>query len=72
LAIDKRLAAASAASAEAQRNVWSTLWRLANLEGSGVNWAQVAARLQAMKDAGTLFPADERFLLEARKKAGLG
>ncbi len=39
------------------------------MEGSGVSWALVLARMQAMKDRGVLFPADEQFLEQARANA---
>jgi phage tail protein X len=69
LAVAERLAAANPGSAEAQRDLWVSLWKLASLEGTGMAWKDVLARMEAMKAAGTLFPADEPFLEQARQKA---
>jgi hypothetical protein len=69
LAVAERLAAANPASAEAQRDVWVSLWRLASLEGAGVAWKDVLARMDAMQAAGALFPADGPFLEQARQLA---
>jgi hypothetical protein len=67
--VRERLAAANPASAEAQRDVWVTLWRLAKMEGSGVTWDRVHARMEEMKARGTLLPTDEEFLEQARHLA---
>lgn len=69
LALRERLAAANPGSAEAQRDVWLSLWRLASLEGAGVAWKDVLARIEAMQAAGTLIPADQPFLEQARRLA---
>jgi hypothetical protein len=69
LAVAERLAAANPSSAEAQRDVWVSLWRLASLEGTGVAWKDVLARMEAMQAAGTLFPADQPFMEQARRLA---
>jgi tetratricopeptide (TPR) repeat protein len=63
LALSERLAAEDPGSAQARRDVSVSLERLGD-----VRWSDVAARLQAMKDEGTLFPADERFLELARQR----
>jgi hypothetical protein len=68
-AIVEDLAAADLESAEAQRHVWASLWRLASLEGAGVAWKDVLARMEAMQAAGALFPADGPFLEQARQLA---
>jgi len=69
LGVSEKLAAQNPGSAEAQRDVWVSMWRMAKMEGSGVSWALVLARMQAMKDRGVLFPADEQFLEQARANA---
>jgi tetratricopeptide (TPR) repeat protein len=69
LAVLERLAAANPGSAEAQRDVVASLWRLASLEAAGVAWKDVLAGMEAMRAAGTLFPADEPFLEQARRNA---
>jgi tetratricopeptide (TPR) repeat protein len=69
LEVMERLAAANPGSAEAQRDVWVSLWRLANMEGSGVTWDRVLARMEEMKARGTLLPTDEGFLEQARQLA---
>ena len=48
---------------------FSKLWRLASLEGAGVAWKDVLARIEAMQAAGTLIPADQPFLEQARRLA---
>ncbi|MBL8658666.1 MAG: tetratricopeptide repeat protein [Rhodospirillales bacterium] len=70
LALRERLAADNPGSAEARRDVLASLWGLAEIERSGVTWAAVAERLEAMQADGTLFPADERFLAIARERSG--
>jgi hypothetical protein len=37
--------------------------------GSGVSWAEVLARMEAMKARGVLLPTDEPFLEQARALA---
>lgn len=69
LAIAERLAAADPASAQAARDLCASLWKLTGLPGSGVSWAQVAERLEAMHARGVLAPADRRFLDQARARA---
>jgi tetratricopeptide (TPR) repeat protein len=52
-----------------QRDVWVSMWRLAQIEGGGVSWAEVLARMEAMKARGVLLPTDEPFLEQARAQA---
>ena len=63
------LAAANPESAEAQRDVWVSMWRMARYFEDDVSWRDVADAMQAMKDTGTLFPADEKFLDQAKANA---
>jgi hypothetical protein len=58
-------------SAEAQRDVWVSMWRLAQLQGGGVTWAQVLAKLEEMKERGTLSPGDKPLRQQARAGEGL-
>ena len=69
LEIARNLAEANPGSAEAQRDVWVSMWRVARYFDEDVSWQDVADAMQAMKDAGTLFPADEEFLEQAKAKA---
>ena len=45
------------------------MWRMADQGLGGVSWADVAAELEKMSEAGTLAPVDEPFLEQARAKA---
>ena len=69
LAIREKLAAQDPSNAEWQRDVWVSMWRFAQMEGSGVSWAEVLARMEAMKARGVLLPTDEPFLEQARTLA---
>jgi tetratricopeptide (TPR) repeat protein len=66
LAIAQKLAAQDSSNAEWQRDVWVSMSRLAQVAGSGVSWAQVVEKMEAMKARGVLLPTDERFLEKAR------
>jgi hypothetical protein len=46
-----------------------SLWKLANIPGSGVTWRQVAEALEAMQARGILNPSDRRSLEQARERA---
>jgi hypothetical protein len=52
-----------------KRDVWVSMWRLAQLQGGGVTWAQVLAKLEEMKERGTLSPGDEPLRQQARELA---
>uniref|UniRef100_UPI0035B1A7F2 hypothetical protein n=1 Tax=Zoogloea sp. TaxID=49181 RepID=UPI0035B1A7F2 len=67
--IRSRLAAANPGSAEAQRDVAASLWRLAHLPGGGVRWREVADVLNTMEARGLLAPTDAGFAAEARRRA---
>ena len=69
LAIAERLAQADPGNAGWQRDVWVSLWRLAKIEGTGVSWAQVLERMEAMRARGVLLPTDEPYLEQARTLA---
>jgi tetratricopeptide (TPR) repeat protein len=69
LRVRERLAAQNPGSAEAQRDLWVSLWRLVQMDAAGVTWDHVLERMEAMKARGTLLPTDERFLDEARRRA---
>lgn len=64
-----RLAAANPSSAEAQRDVAVSLWRLAQLPGGGVRWREVTGAWSAMEARGLLAPTDASFAAEARRRA---
>ncbi len=66
LEIQKRLVAQDLSNAGWQRDLWVSMYRLAIMEGSGVSWAEVLARMEAMKAHGVLLPTDEPFLEQAR------
>ena len=66
LEIQKRLAAQDLSNAGWQRDLWVSMYRLAIMEGSGVSWAEVLARMEAMKARGVLLPKDEPLLEQAR------
>ena len=69
LKVSEQLAEQNPGSAEAQRDVWVSMWRLANMEGGGVTWVQVLKRMEAMKARGVMLPTDEPFLKKARTLA---
>ncbi len=70
LAIAERLAASDPANAGWQRDVSVSLWRLRRFPESGVTWADIAARMEAMDARGTLLPTDRQYLETARRNAG--
>ncbi len=65
----KRLAAADPSSAGLQRDLWVSIWKLATMAGTGITWSDVVKVLEAMQSRSILNPTDERFLLEARRRA---
>lgn len=69
LVIKEQLAKTYSGNAEWQREIWSLLWRLRSLPDSGVTWAEVAARMEQSKEAGTLQSTDEGFFAQARAAA---
>lgn len=44
--------------------------RASQLDAAPAAWKDVLARMEAMQEANTLFPGDEPFLDEARRRAG--
>jgi hypothetical protein len=66
LAMRETLAAIPGASAQAQRDVSVSLWKLAQLDPNHHPWRKVYTHLQAMQSAGLLASRDERFLETAR------
>ncbi|KFB68573.1 MAG: hypothetical protein CAPSK01_001426 [Candidatus Accumulibacter vicinus] len=64
----RRLAAANPASAEAQRDVAASLWRLATI-GGGVTWRQVADAWLVLQARGVLSPVDQAFVEAAQRRA---
>jgi len=60
--IVRRLAAAEPSSANLQRDVWTSMFRLQRFPGSGITWAQIAAAMEDMHRRGVLFPNDVPFL----------
>ena len=69
LKIAERLAEKNPGSAQAQRDVWISMWRLAEMDGSGVTWVEVLQRMEAMKARGVFLPTDEKLLEQARTLA---
>jgi tetratricopeptide (TPR) repeat protein len=69
LAIRETLAKADPSSAALQRDLWVSYWNLALLGDPAFPWSRVAANLEDMAAKGTLFPVDEKFLIEARRLA---
>lgn len=53
LAVREKLAAANPGSAEAQRDLWVSMWRIAK-NGQGVHWSHVLQRMEAMAAGGVL------------------
>jgi hypothetical protein len=49
--------------------VAGSLWKLADLPGTGIRWSEVAAQLEEMKAKGVLSPSDEKHLELARQNA---
>ena len=68
LAIREALAQREPGNAQWQRDLWVSLWRLANLGHPDFAWTRVLAQLEAMEAAGTLLPTDRKFLEDAREK----
>jgi hypothetical protein len=70
LEILRRLALVDTASAIARRDVWVSMWRLANMSApGGISWADVTAKLVSIRSDGLLAPVDQRFLAEAHQRA---
>jgi tetratricopeptide (TPR) repeat protein len=69
LDIREKLAAQDPSNTDWQRDLWVLMWRFAQMEGGGVSWADVLARMEAMKARGVLLPTDEPFLEQARTLA---
>jgi hypothetical protein len=67
LDIRRALAKADPSNMVWARDVWVSLWRLAQMD-AGVTWVEVYGELRTMKERGVLLPDDERFLLEAQAK----
>jgi hypothetical protein len=67
--IFEELAARDPSNAGWQRDLWASMWRLAQMGGSGVSWAHVLEKMEAMKARGVLLPTDEPFLEQARAQA---
>jgi tetratricopeptide (TPR) repeat protein len=72
LAITRRLAAAEPDSADIQRDLWLGMWRLADIGGSSVSWADVKAQMEALDRRGLIFEEDRSWLEYARKRVGQG
>lgn len=68
LRVRERLAQQNPGSAEAQRDLWVSLWRLAQM-GHIVTWVNVLERMEAMNARGTLLHTDKPFLEQARARA---
>ncbi len=69
MGIRKRLAQADPGNAGWQRDVWVSMWRLAGYPESGVTWAQIVDRMEAMERRGVLLPTDRNLLEQARRNA---
>ena len=66
LEIQREARRAGPSNAGWQRDLSVSMYRLAIMEGSGVSWAEVLARMEAMKARGVLLPKDEPLLEQAR------
>jgi tetratricopeptide (TPR) repeat protein len=71
LALSRKLAGEDVANPAAQREVWVALWRLAQMDGSGISWREVAETMDKMAANGAILDADQRFLAEAKRRAGV-
>jgi len=69
MAIRQALADADPKNTAWRRDVAVSLWKLADIEGGGVGWAEVAAAWEAMAADGVLLPPDRPFLEAARRRA---
>jgi|GEM_PF-6889301 len=69
LAIRRDLVLQDPSNAEWARGLWLSLWKLASVdtENAEKHWAEVESRMEAMQAAGTLRPADAKFLGIARE-----
>ncbi|MCJ2189147.1 hypothetical protein, partial [Novosphingobium beihaiensis] len=56
-------------SAALQRDLSVSYWKLASLSDPEFPWSRVVTKLEEMESAGTLFPVDRRFLIQARIRA---
>lgn len=72
LDIGKRLAAADPSSAERQRDVWVSMWRLAHFPDSEITWRDVVSVMEDMHRRGVLAPTDVRSLEDVRRQAAAG
>ena len=68
-AIFEKLAADDPGNAGWQRDVAVSYVKLALFSGSGVTWAEVAAKWQALADRGILRPTDRKYLEAVKAKA---
>ncbi|KMW60723.1 TPR repeat protein [Candidatus Rhodobacter oscarellae] len=69
LEIREALAGQDPGNAGWQRDVWVSLWRLTAFPESGVAWADVAEKMEAMAARGVLLPTDQQYLDHARAQA---
>ncbi|MCZ8086823.1 MAG: hypothetical protein O9257_05740 [Brevundimonas sp.] len=69
LVIRRDLSARDPKNASWRRDLWTSLWHLADLPDGGVTWVEVREALAAEQARGTLFKDDEPFLDEATRRA---
>ncbi|MDX2235343.1 MAG: hypothetical protein NW200_12665 [Hyphomonadaceae bacterium] len=69
LTIMRQVGAANPNDAVAQRELWTVMWRLAQVAGAGIPWSEVARTMETIHSAGVLDPEGARFLEEARRRA---
>jgi hypothetical protein len=68
LAIARTLAEGDPTSADAQRDLWVSLWRMANMRAPGHGWAAVKTQWDAMRARGMVAPEDEHFGAEIERR----
>ncbi len=69
LGVARQISADHPGDPMAQRNMWTVMWRMAQMQSPGVGWREVAQTMERMLGAGALDPEGVQFLDEARKRA---
>lgn len=68
IALGREISAAAPSDPVAQRELWTVMWRVAQMNG-GVGWRDVAQTMERMQSTGGLDEEAVRFLGEARRRA---
>jgi tetratricopeptide (TPR) repeat protein len=69
IALTRQVSDANPTDPAAQRELWTVMWRIAQVEGASVGWKDVAQTMERMSSAGALDADAARFLDEAKRRA---